>query len=470
MTSYNGIEGQIENTFVGMIKRESPATWRETCSIEPSEENSMQGNSREQMLVGYMLRNLVDVTNRRVSALCELLSVPSASVTTNKTMEVFTAMLHHRTDIFFDRHPDQLMLCSLYAAVSTKGKPEVSFQKITDAYMELNRDLLGSEISYAIVHRIKNCSDHEDQFGDIISLFNEVFVPKMKQLWRSFKEEQQAPSSKPSETPTSRDSPALNTEKVAPIQNKIPSSSQEESNHTEDGIGMDIETDFENNRNGTHQNEVDLEQEVGDIEGPNKPVFDETMKDAVHEDETKKNDECSGADAQPIDEHGPSKSSTFTNGVEAPSTEDAASFDASLLQERKELEEDNVGGMETKGAAVGENFESLGQKGRSDPIQYEEVSDRIMGDSFSLEEKELVEDEVDTRAGDTKMGDDNGSNQEVVVEGEMNTADEDGTGHENKGKDQDEAQVRNIGDLHPTKRELEEEKSFGSLSLSFEEV
>jgi len=108
-------------------------------------------------------------------------------------MNIFKTMLHHRTDIFFDRHPDQLMLCSLYAALRAQSQfdPEAKFQQIADAYMEMNRDVLGSEVPYTILHRIKNCSDDDNQFGDIISLYNEVFVPSVKPFWKSFKDEVQ---------------------------------------------------------------------------------------------------------------------------------------------------------------------------------------------------------------------------------------------------------------------------------------
>lgn len=119
----------------------------------------------------------------------ELLSVPWIEATTNKTMEIFTTMLHHRTEIFFNRHPDQLMMCSLYAALCARSNSvsNVLFQDIADAYMKI-RDQVGSEISYMILHRIKNCSDHDEKFGDVVSLFNQVFVPAVKPFWRRWKD------------------------------------------------------------------------------------------------------------------------------------------------------------------------------------------------------------------------------------------------------------------------------------------
>mmetsp|Transcript_20677 Transcript_20677/g.43168 ORF Transcript_20677/g.43168 Transcript_20677/m.43168 type:complete len:1109 (+) Transcript_20677:196-3522(+) len=305
MAGYSCLGDKVQNTFAGMVNnlKENPATWLQTCLIKPSADKSSTENSREEMLVGYMLRNLVNVIQRRVSKLCELLLVPSATTTTNQTMKVFTTMLHHRTDMFFDRHPDQMMLCCIYTAMCLKSKvaPAVSFHKITEAYIEMNRDRIGSEISYAIVHRIKNCSGQDDQFGDIISLFNEVFVPNVKPFWRSFKDGQQAEeSSNPSKSPT--DSRALETEMVASMQCKHSTMSKEESNRTDYGIDMDIEKDPESKRNSTHQREANSALEIGNGEGLNQPVLNKIIKDDAHGVE-----ECSRAESHINGEHEPSK-------------------------------------------------------------------------------------------------------------------------------------------------------------------
>lgn len=120
----------------------------------------------------------------------ELLSVPWIEATTKTTMEIFTTMLHHRTEIFFNRHPDQLMMCSLYAALCARSNSasDVLFQDIANAYIKMNRDQVGSEISYMILHRIKNCSDRDEKFGDVVSLYNQVFVPAVKPFWRRWKD------------------------------------------------------------------------------------------------------------------------------------------------------------------------------------------------------------------------------------------------------------------------------------------
>jgi len=242
-----------EKSFVDVIKRVSTCTWCQLASYEPSDEHTVQGNSREQYIVGYVMHHLTNVIERRVKTLCGLLGVPQATAT---TIEIFTKMLRHRRAVFFDRHPDQLMMCSLYTALfAEKKRTAFSFQQITNAYIEMNTHILGTEISHAIVHRIKNCSEPNNECGDIISLFNEVFVPNLAHLWPSFKYGQEEQLSKPSRnftthncsTPeketaaemphktslTSHDISTLEKETVVEMQ-----SSEEKGKHTEDDAGM----------------------------------------------------------------------------------------------------------------------------------------------------------------------------------------------------------------------------------------
>lgn len=171
-------------SFLNMViemRRNDPDEWRRTCS------DAMK-HSRGQSLAGYVMHNLIDVTKQRTADMCEMLYLPSSSSTTEMTIDLFQNLLHYRTEIFYNRHPDQLMLCCLYASICAQSKPGpvVNFQRIADTYTQVRHDL-GSEVSYAILYRIKNCSDRADEFGDIVSLYNEVFLSCVKYLWRTIK-------------------------------------------------------------------------------------------------------------------------------------------------------------------------------------------------------------------------------------------------------------------------------------------
>lgn len=183
MKCNNNLNHRFESSFLGMViqLRKNTVAWRLACPVD-GEEQATKVNSREEHIVHFLLQNLVVGIKQRVSSLLCLLSLPSPSLA-GKTLDIFKRVLRDRTELFFDRHPDQLMLCCLFVTVGNR----FTFQKIADAYIEMNADNLGPEISHTIIHSIKNCSGHGNQCGDIISLYNDVFLPGTKGLWRHFR-------------------------------------------------------------------------------------------------------------------------------------------------------------------------------------------------------------------------------------------------------------------------------------------
>lgn len=183
------ITGDVESTFVGMINKlkENPNVWRQVCPIGTEKEfDNTLSNEKERMFVRYILRNLVKVMRRRTLEICKQLLVPQTSTITSKTMMVFTNMLYHRVEIFIDRHPDQLMLCSLYLVCSKmKLAPNVSFQKIKDAYMEMNESFYNTTTLNTIFYEMKLSSSNND-CGNIVSFYNSVFTPNLRPFWKSF--------------------------------------------------------------------------------------------------------------------------------------------------------------------------------------------------------------------------------------------------------------------------------------------
>ena len=180
----------IEPTFVGMINhlKRTPTVWRQVCPIDGGDKSDEVAsiNGREHIFVRYALRNLVKITRRRILALCALLLVPESSAVASKTMVVFTNMLYHRVDMFIDRNPDQVMICSLYLVCSKmKLAPSVSLQKIKDTYIEMNKTFFTKSTLNAILHEIK-LSANNDESGNILSFYNKVFVPNVCPFWKSF--------------------------------------------------------------------------------------------------------------------------------------------------------------------------------------------------------------------------------------------------------------------------------------------
>eukprot|EP00986_Skeletonema_menzelii_P021016 scaffold32929_cov160-Skeletonema_menzelii.AAC.1 len=184
--------GDVDSTFIGMIHKlkQNPTTWKEVCPTGTEKEaDSTASNDKERIFVRYVLRNLVKVSRRRTLALCVHLSVPETSAVASKAMMVFVNMLYHRVDMFIDRHPDQLMLCSLYLACSKmKLAPTVGFQKIKDAYMEMNERFYDTSTLNSIFYEVKlsELPSSNAKRGNLVSFYNEVFTPNVRPFWKSF--------------------------------------------------------------------------------------------------------------------------------------------------------------------------------------------------------------------------------------------------------------------------------------------
>ena len=192
MNSCVKMTGDVDSTFIGMIHKlkQNPTTWKEVCPTGTEKEaDSTASNDKERIFVRYVLRNLVKVSRRRTLALCVHLSVPETSAVASKAMMVFVNMLYHRVDMFIDRHPDQLMLCSLYLACSKmKLAPTVGFQKIKDAYMEMNERFYDTSTLNSIFYEVKlsELPSSNAKRGNLVSFYNEVFTPNVRPFWKSF--------------------------------------------------------------------------------------------------------------------------------------------------------------------------------------------------------------------------------------------------------------------------------------------
>ncbi len=180
--------GDADSTFIGMINKlkQNPTTWKQLCPIGTEKEaDSTISNDKDRIFVGYVLRNLAKAIGRRTLALCVHLSVPETPAVASKAMVVFVNMLYHNVDMFIDRHPDQLMLCSLYlACCKLKLAPTVDFQKIKDAYMKLNEKFYDKSTLNAIFFEVKLSEPAER--GNLVAFYNDIFTPNVRPFWKSF--------------------------------------------------------------------------------------------------------------------------------------------------------------------------------------------------------------------------------------------------------------------------------------------
>lgn len=189
-------------TFIEMINklRTSPSSWplaslRELClpiiqvssaGSSPATTTSISTStitaeiSKESMFVGYIVQKLLISIERRLTLLCQQLSLPTshnlslsgAHDVKEKTLTLFTLLLCYRVDLFFGRHPDQVLLCSLYIVCSKMDlAPRVGFREIVEAYGRIKGECLSEWVVKDILYRVRGGGEG-GSVGDIVSFYN----------------------------------------------------------------------------------------------------------------------------------------------------------------------------------------------------------------------------------------------------------------------------------------------------------
>ena len=173
----------------------------------------------EYKTVSTIIEKVLRRSYQRIVALCEALDIPSTSPLANHVFITFRFLMRTRIDLFFDRHVDHWILCCLYGvAKQIKLQPEILFVKIVDAYIAVRGPELGTVICQRIIRNIRilgrtdaiiiqnpnhhhhgsrsnsggpntttsvpgsttNNNDSHHVMGNVIMLYNKVFVPAMK--------------------------------------------------------------------------------------------------------------------------------------------------------------------------------------------------------------------------------------------------------------------------------------------------
>jgi hypothetical protein len=108
-----------------------------------------------------------------------MLVVEALSITDDQTKEsIWEAMKHClsiETNLFIDRHIDQLLLCTIYAICKMMLKNKYSFNCIISHYIDIY-----SQASENITPLFFNVRIDEHKSEDIIGFYNHVYIIKMK--------------------------------------------------------------------------------------------------------------------------------------------------------------------------------------------------------------------------------------------------------------------------------------------------
>jgi hypothetical protein len=144
-------------------------------------------SSSEANFLSYVLRKLIKIVFFRVQAIFAALKMSKESLVHTQFLIAFRYLLRHHFEIFFDRHIDQLLLCTIYGVCRAMDvQPEVTFGKIMDAYIAIRKKEAGERACRVILRHVKLVSSENDfrpgdkVVGNLIVFYNQVYVPRMQ--------------------------------------------------------------------------------------------------------------------------------------------------------------------------------------------------------------------------------------------------------------------------------------------------
>jgi Retinoblastoma-associated protein B domain/Retinoblastoma-associated protein A domain len=156
-----------------------------------AEGQEQKPNHHESAFVSYLSRKLQKVAHHRIQAICKSLSIPTDYPVATQVWFAFRYLLRTQVELLYGRHIDQWILCTVYGICrAMKYDPAITFTRLIDVYVRVRAKDLGSSTCQAIVRHVKILDAAGDEHGDpmygstkmgnIIRLYNLVFVPIMK--------------------------------------------------------------------------------------------------------------------------------------------------------------------------------------------------------------------------------------------------------------------------------------------------
>jgi hypothetical protein len=152
-------------------------------------------------LTEKIFETMLSTAHKRIIKLCKVLHIIQCSTNDDPMMIVsqqmhivFRYIVRNYVYLFYDRHVDHWMLCSIYGVTrSIKYQPELKFAQIISAYIFVRENDLGTATCQQIVRHVKLVNTDpnnapvtspinvQQEMGNVISLYNKVFVPTMKE-------------------------------------------------------------------------------------------------------------------------------------------------------------------------------------------------------------------------------------------------------------------------------------------------
>jgi len=143
-----------------------------TVIVSPHSEGQLR---QFQISTNFVLRKLLTLSARRIHQLCVSLNLIVPVI--ERIWIAWKYLLNHHIELLYDRHVDQLILCTIYGVCKIiKFEPEVTFRATIDAYYDMNSSK--DEKVNDLIIRYVNLND--SQHGNVINMYNVVYVPAMQ--------------------------------------------------------------------------------------------------------------------------------------------------------------------------------------------------------------------------------------------------------------------------------------------------
>jgi Retinoblastoma-associated protein B domain len=153
--------------------------------LEDGKSNAAAPFYKELRSIAYVFRRVLSLASGRIVSLLEFLRVTPRPIVARQAYVALRFVLRRHLDLLHDRHLDHMILCCLYGvAKRLKCEPEITFGMLVDAYVAVRGQDEGDVTCQRILRHIKLVTDvdesNDEPIGDIIQLYNRVFVPRMK--------------------------------------------------------------------------------------------------------------------------------------------------------------------------------------------------------------------------------------------------------------------------------------------------
>lgn len=148
----------------------------QSAFASPARPNPAGGGTYADTEIGVFFRKILKLVAIRIKTLCERLKCTEQFL--EKVYLLIQQILSQRTAVFFNRHIDQIILCSIYG-VAKVSHVSMTFRDIINNYRKQPQSKL--EVFRSVFVSNRNGKMGQDHV-DIITFYNEVFIPSVKPL------------------------------------------------------------------------------------------------------------------------------------------------------------------------------------------------------------------------------------------------------------------------------------------------